>query len=599
MSFPNQKLTELEGKLSLTLNENVALRKTITEMETAYFNLESEYSKIKSLYSGIASREGTLKLLEMKLNEKEDLITKLQHDLELQNKKHEKYKLEYDLQYEKEINQAKYVHENNIAKIENANKIEKLCKSLYEVNIKYEQTIKTFEEEEKKRMQEREVEHEKQMSDMKKKMLDYIKNGQKKGNAFNSKQADLNAKLTLLHNNQILTELEFQSLQIEDLLKQREHLDHIILELKSDIKVHKEVEKVLSEKNKKYTNMIKILSNKIDNLLKSKPHKTSVNNTLTNSVNTLDENEKLPTPLHLHLTHKKSASCTSLLPSSQFDNFNFNPRNTNAFSKGNRFVQVYHQLISKTKEVENYKDKYETLKDKFDSLQITYANIIQHLEKVLENMYNSNEKMFSNIKEMYVNINDFTSCDFDKLSQEQKYSAIVMIIKCLLPIVGKEVLDNGNGFTLYSGKANRNINMIKTKFYFGNKEESTKTFTSFGFGETKSTCNFNMTNGGKQWGYSTGYKNIKSNKTIPTFKHQRLSKSQYSEQESNYHSNIISNHNNNNDLCINANKTNNSNLGFGNNTYTQNVMLKPLNNNNDNNNNKTPFKTYSLLKIKS
>ena len=52
------------------------------------------------------------------------------------------------------------------------------------------------------------------MSDMKKKMLDYIKNGQKNGNVFNAKQSDLNAKLSILHNNQLLSELEFQSLQI-------------------------------------------------------------------------------------------------------------------------------------------------------------------------------------------------------------------------------------------------------------------------------------------------------------------------------------------------------------------------------------------------
>ena len=38
-------------------------------------------------------------------------------------------------------------------------------------------------------------------------------------------------------------------MQLEDLLKQRAHLDKIISGMKADLEIHKKVEKILTEKN--------------------------------------------------------------------------------------------------------------------------------------------------------------------------------------------------------------------------------------------------------------------------------------------------------------------------------------------------------------
>ena len=59
-------------------------------------------------------------------------------------------------------------------------------------------------------------------------------------------------------------------MQLEDLLKQRQHLDSVILKMKSDIEIHKKVEKLLTQKNKKYTEMIKVLSIKVEEKEKNK-----------------------------------------------------------------------------------------------------------------------------------------------------------------------------------------------------------------------------------------------------------------------------------------------------------------------------------------
>ena len=76
-SITNQKITELENLLSNMKTENSLQKAYITSLEQSYINLETEYSRIKTMYSSIASKEGSLKLLQSKLNEKEDTIHKL------------------------------------------------------------------------------------------------------------------------------------------------------------------------------------------------------------------------------------------------------------------------------------------------------------------------------------------------------------------------------------------------------------------------------------------------------------------------------------------------------------------------------------------
>ena len=59
-------------------------------------------------------------------------------------------------------------------------------------------------------------------------MLDYIKEGQKSKQYLSKHQLRLNDKFFVIHTSTLLNELDFQSMQLEDLLKQREHLDKII-----------------------------------------------------------------------------------------------------------------------------------------------------------------------------------------------------------------------------------------------------------------------------------------------------------------------------------------------------------------------------------
>ena len=95
-------------------------------------------------------------------------------------------------------------------------------------------------------------------------MLSYIKDGQKSKQYLSQEQLRLNDKLSVINKNTLLNELGFQSMQLEDLLKQRDQLDSIISGLRADLEIHKKVEKIITDKNKEYTNMIKVLSSKIE-----------------------------------------------------------------------------------------------------------------------------------------------------------------------------------------------------------------------------------------------------------------------------------------------------------------------------------------------
>ena len=253
------KINNLEIQIRNEKKKIIVMKKYIKELEEAYLNLESEYSILKTRYSSIASKESDLKNLEISVNHKNKEIIQLKEIIQDLKIKHEQYVSKMDIQYERDVNQVKYFNEANLNKIELSTKIEKLNQLMYNKILQLENIIKTFEKKENERMIKKEIEFEKKMNETKKRMLDYINFGTN-GKRINGRFSNLREKLNYLNHKELMNELEFQSFQIEDLLKQREHLDKIILEYKNDVKIHGEIEKKLAKKNKRYTDIIKVLS---------------------------------------------------------------------------------------------------------------------------------------------------------------------------------------------------------------------------------------------------------------------------------------------------------------------------------------------------
>ena len=395
-------INQLENKISVYARENKLLRENNEKLKSSLLNLENKCSQLKIGYNIISAKEPQYMNLEKLLTEKEKEILDLKEQICKLNIKFEKYKNNFDIIYEREINQMKYFNENNQIKIENSNKLEQLNKLFYYKILSLEETLKKFKEEEKRKLLERDIENEKKLNDVKKKMLSFIKEGGQKAKDFSIIQNNLNDKLNILHDKGLMSELEYQSYQIEDLLKQREHLDEIINNYKCDIKIHKKVEKILSEKNLKYTKFIQILSNKIDNINKINHSKSSDKNLSKNTIN-------------ISKVSSKKKICE-------------------------KKISLTKEIIDKNKKIEVLKMKYNTLKSKLDNIHFKFSNILNLLDMVLEKVYN--DENFKNFNNIYVNIEELKKCDFEKLNNEQKYSLIVLVIKHMIPFLDNEGLSS-------------------------------------------------------------------------------------------------------------------------------------------------------------
>ena len=447
---------------------NNAYQKKLAKYEDIFNNLESQIESLKRIKQNCLLKE------EIYQNEKLEVIQKNKKILELENDiinlkiEHEKYKNKKEMEYENDVNAVKNLYDTNLLKNNNAQIVAEANKEFYQQILKLENVINTFKEEQKKIDAKKELEFERRMSKMKKKMLDYIKDGQKSKQYLSQEQIKLNDKLSVINKNTLLNELGFQSLQLEDLLKQREQLDSIITSMKSDLEVHKKVESILVEKNKEYTNMIKVLSTKIES--KGNNHKE------------LGEKENIKKENDINLKHLKLKKQNSdflrinnmnnyrILEKNENNDNNEIKKNINEEIKVKNFGRTFmgfsnkmkidninqnqdlvflrKELIKKIKECEDYKSKYEYYKTKLDTINNKYANIMKLFEEVLVNIYE--DKNMKYIKNIFINLEDFKQCNFETLSSEQKYSIIILIIKYLIPLINPNNLP-GKFKSLFSG----------------------------------------------------------------------------------------------------------------------------------------------------
>ena len=471
---PGDKLLiqNLENKIKELkyLNENYKTK--ISNLENTFNNLENQILNLKLIRQNYLSREEIYQNEKLEVAQKNQKILELEGDIINLKLQHEKYKIKKELEYDTDVTAVKNFYDTNVLKANTSTVVEQTNKLFYEQILKLEEIIYNFKEQQKEKDAQKEVDFENRMNEMKKKMLDYIKEGQKSKQYLSKEQLRLNDKLSIIHKNTLLNELDFQSMQLEDLLKQREHLDKIICGMKSDIEVHKKVEKILTKKNKQYTNMIKVLSTKVESKEKEKENEKNKNNNNYNEKyeNKHPKNRKFKfwksNDNFIRITNKnvifneynkRNINLESLIKSESCNN-DINKENNNKDKKYrkicshlsntnisiddvdniNDIVSLRKELVKRIKETEDYKSKYECYKTKLDILNNKYGNIMGLFEDVLIKIYE--DKNMTNIKNIYINLDDFKSCNFEKLSPEQKYSVVILIINYLLPLINPKNL---------------------------------------------------------------------------------------------------------------------------------------------------------------
>ena len=336
----------------------------------------------------------------------------------------------------------KNLYETGRSKFDNANLVLKLNEKQHNTILKLEnkiEEIKKAELEYNKRVQ---IEHDNKFTNLKRKMMDHIKNAQKNMAQSNLDNFDLNSKIAKLTTNQLLIELEEQSYQIEELLKENEKYKKEIFALKIELNTHKKVEHILQEKNKRYFDIVKNCDKKFKKMQK-------------NLVQPIEENNE-----------------------DNINQDNDNENNNIDYQNFKKYEKMYTKLY---KEYQSLKGIYQSLRDRERLQQKKFEGIINIYNIAIDDLINDEE--LRNKTDIYVNIDEIKNGNFEYFNKEEKYSILVFLMKHLLPLVNsnnndintiKEQIDSveiaykdNNGLMNKTSTKfrTRNINTIKTPYH--------------------------------------------------------------------------------------------------------------------------------------
>ena len=484
-------VSKLENQIKILNYELSKSNIRFKELENTLLKQQKENMDLKVLLKESYLKETENKNMREALKEKDNIILDLENKIEKLINDIKTQKKEFDIRYRNDVGEVRFLNEKLSIRSESAIKFEKLNDILYDRVQQLEQTILNLKNEEKRKFQEQEIKFERKLVDTKKKMLNFINEAKSiKDNNLKTK-FEVIEKLSIMNHNSLLNELEFGSLQLEDLLKQREHLDKVIVQMKSDLLIHKNVEKVLVNKNKKYVDMIRVLSEKIEKDKKEKEiekqkseekiikmndsnidfDKKKEKHFLYNKIkknidsnkryldNKNDFNKSQPNFNKDKIMIKKRMIFTNytsrfLQRNDSLSSFEYKTKNDKIiFEK----IQLQKELIKKTKEIDILRDNCNHYKDKLNFIDKRYFNILCLYDTVLEKI---NKEYQEDLKEIYIDINEFNKCEFDKLTIDKKYSLAILLIKCILPLINENNLPEN---------IKKNMKNIQTKFYLNNE----------------------------------------------------------------------------------------------------------------------------------
>jgi hypothetical protein len=430
---------------SLKSNENFLslIEKEYNSMKYKITSLTSENTSLSSQLTEQIQKVSTLKHVESEninlqetIKQKDTQIESLQNEIIQLKKENKNLAREIELKFENQLGYYKGLNETNSTRIDAANSIIKLNERQHKTILKLENKIDEIKKAEEEFNKQQEIIHENKFTNLKKKMMDHIKNAQKNMTQSNLDNLDLNTKLSKLATNQLLIELEEQSVQIEDLIKIKEKYEKEIFELKMDLKTHIKVETILQEKNKRYLNMVKNCDEKIKKI-NNKSRNFSLDEQKISEMNTIGTNNEIIN--------------------------NNNKKNYNNFKK---YEKMYKNVF---KDYQNLKGQFNSLKDKFRLYNQKFSGIIELYKFAIDELIKDEE--FKNKKDIYINIDEISKGNFENFNKFEKYTILVFLIKHLLPLINDENNNNEKFNNIEINLNNNNNNkMYKTLNNFQKKK---------------------------------------------------------------------------------------------------------------------------------
>ena len=459
------------------------------EHKKAYIlKLEEEIQKLKKDYIKAYELENTIKKNHNKIEKQEKEIENLHNQMDVQKKKNEEEKKQLEQNFQDEIQQLKVVIESSKQKVEMANQLSTENQELHKEVDDLKTNNKNIIEKHIAENKQKDIKNEIKFSNLKKKMKEKIDQIQAKETELNVQYMDVSTKLTLLQNHQLLIQLEYQSQQLDEINAKKDELEKKVFELTKDIEIHKEVELSLAEKNKKLkreNDKLKNNSSEINNInannnsnfnnsLNAKQKRASVNKSKNLKINITDDEKMSENNTHNFKTNSYNNistvenNSTSLMNSNNINtnmSNHLNVLNNNTYTRmmnlERKVLNLEKKLMASKKEYNSIKDRNEYVEKILKNYEKKYSGLFNFFEDCLDQFFNDEELI--NNQEIFVNIDSIKKCDFSNLNKEEKYTALIIIMKYLMPL-----MDSSNVLK-QSQSGSNNINNVNLKFYLGNK----------------------------------------------------------------------------------------------------------------------------------
>ena len=456
-SILQQQLKSLNFQLHLRVQENDENKQHIKTYLTTIENLNKEIQDLKKVINQSFLNENTIVSLNERSIKLEREIKSLHEKIDINSKKYNEEKDNLIKTYEEKLSKMKILVDNNNAKLDLVNSLEKFkethVNSIRELECKNEDALKDY----KDKLEQRKLKQGIKFSDLKRKIMENIEYTQKNVEQMNIEHIDVTTKLTLLHNSQLLVEIECLNKEIEKSIAQKDMYEKKIFNITRDFEIHKSVEIDLAEKNKKYATIINSLNNQIKNLNEKifnlERNALEAEELYNDDGNLNEENINEPTPYNRNSGSFRDSFCK---PRSN-NRIELVKENNIFLSKSrevNNDVKKFQIVINFEKKIQNLlrllkmKEKdyyiiklnYENLKETVDAFEKKVNGLYKLFEHGINLLTEDSTFRFIN-KENKLDLEKIKNCEFDHLSNEDKYFILMTLMKNIAPYLNLKMFN--------------------------------------------------------------------------------------------------------------------------------------------------------------
>lgn len=468
------------------------LKKELATLSKELIKLRTENAELRSRVSLINSYEANYKIAKETINEIRDQTNKI---ISKKDDEQRKLKLQIEqMEHEKTIEELKnnrnmtlynqkmsVVHhiemENNVYRDE--------VKDLKEKNEKLRLATK-------EKLESLDIINQLKFSQFKRKMIDSLKEAKNNVSKLNLEYMDLNGKITVLQNHQLLSEIEFQKEQIDNLDKENSILKKKIFDLEKDLAIHKKVEIKLALKAKNNRNNDNEINLKTENLSEKNcknediilnnsngvtllPINDSNNFKLINGKNIINK-EKINDILNNNENKNNkivSKSSTSYNKRFRYDSNNNIISNSQSERNGSeinfKYIKYDNLIKNKNNEIERLNIINDNLKNKLEQYIGKNKKLFLFLQESLNIFFIECQETLKN-KNIHIDIENIKNFNFESLKNEEKYGILILLMKYLLPLIVINYSSNNIQENLFK----TNVNIIKRYLPYNSAEKYLK-----------------------------------------------------------------------------------------------------------------------------